>query len=505
MSTQADFDPRSVSYGKYLLILMLLAGGVYLLLGPLQNFVSATLRTSTTPFNNSLNDSLVLHYTFDGPDVNWNDTGSEVKDASGNSNNANALLGMSATTSPVVGVIGQAMYFEGSNQVKSGSISESCSRDRSTALWIKADSDFSTGALFEGQGCGLWLVYFEQSTERLHFYPFSGSPYTTGSGVVPADGAWHHVIFTSEQINGTQVRARIYVDGSYIGYQDKTFGGTFSTNYFSIGSRWTPGNYFKGSVDDFHFYNHTLSFTEVKQLYSMNEGVKVASTLTGPDSLQTGLVGHWTFDGPDVDWSSSTAEIEDVSGNGNDGDAQGGMSTRSVTPGKLGQAMGFDGSDDTIDLGLPTELDLSGEMSIAGWIRTDNLTSTQGIVHSGTTLQPTGRFQLLFGYTDGTFDWVQNNNVSSYATAGTVVTDTDWHFFAAVRTGSSGNWTITFYVDDAVTTDTLSTDPASFTGEVSIGSLYNGFGALDGDLDDIRIYNRALSAKEVEMLYQLGQ
>lgn len=58
--------------------------------------------------------------------------------------------------------------------------------------------------------------------------------------------------------------------------------------------------------------------------------------------LEVGLVGHWTFDGPDMDWGSTTAEVQDVSGNGNDGNTTN-MNSTSSKPGVIGQAMVFDG------------------------------------------------------------------------------------------------------------------------------------------------------------------
>jgi len=79
-------------------------------------------------------------------------------------------------------------------------------------------------------------------------------------------------------------------------------------------------------------------------------------TLTTNPTLEDGLVGHWTFDGPDVDWASTTAEIKDRSGNNNHDDAQGGMtSATSPTTGVMGQGMSFDGVDDEIT--IPLNLD----------------------------------------------------------------------------------------------------------------------------------------------------
>lgn len=50
-------------------------------------------------------------------------------------------------------------------------------------------------------------------------------------------------------------------------------------------------------------------------------GTIVGKTLkTNPD-LEDGLVLHWTFDGPDMDWTQTQAEVRDRSGQGNHGNA----------------------------------------------------------------------------------------------------------------------------------------------------------------------------------------
>ena len=77
---------------------------------------------------------------------------------------------------------------------------------------------------------------------------------------------------------------------------------------------------FDGSLDDVRIYNRTLSASEVKQLYLQGSSLKQnitprKGTNTGTYSLDSGLVGHWTFDGKDTAWNSNTTQ--DKSGQGN--------------------------------------------------------------------------------------------------------------------------------------------------------------------------------------------
>jgi len=52
-------------------------------------------------------------------------------------------------------------------------------------------------------------------------------------------------------------------------------------------------------MDDVRIYNRALSTDEITKLYNQGAATKQASTKT-PVDLQTGLTGHWTFDGPDM-------------------------------------------------------------------------------------------------------------------------------------------------------------------------------------------------------------
>jgi hypothetical protein len=90
----------------------------------------------------------------------------------------------------------------------------------------------------------------------------------------------------------------------------------------------------------------------------------VGKTLTPAGSLQTGLVGHWTFDGKDM-----LSNVADISGNGNNGTLVGFTSTTTVS-GKVGQALEFDGSGAhvLVTVGSGSVLNISGAVTVTGWV-----------------------------------------------------------------------------------------------------------------------------------------
>ena len=61
-----------------------------------------------------------------------------------------------------------------------------------------------------------------------------------------------------------------------------------------------------------------------------------------------GLVGYWSFNGADMNWS--TGQALDRSGNSNNGTTTNMSTTTSPVPGKVGQALKFDGVDDYVSV-----------------------------------------------------------------------------------------------------------------------------------------------------------
>jgi hypothetical protein len=87
-----------------------------------------------------------------------------------------------------------------------------------------------------------------------------------------------------------------------------------------------------------------------------------------------------------------------------------------------------------------------------------------------------------------------------YYSSSTLSDNNGWHHVALAYDGSH----VTFYVD-GVADPSLSANQsslASFTNAVlNIGYSDNGLDRFVGDIDEVRIYNRALSASEISALY----
>ena len=96
--------------------------------------------------------------------------------------------------------------------------------------------------------------------------------------------------------------------------------------------------------------------------------------------------------------------------------------------------------------------------------------------------------------------WWDGSNVR-YVAVSTLPSTGDWHHIVGII---SGNDISALYIDgvsSAGAAATYAADSRVLTNVLEIGSGVSGSESFDGVIDEVRIYNRALSASEVQALY----
>jgi len=234
-----------------------------------------------------------------------------------------------------------------------------------------------------------------------------------------------------------------------------------------------------------------------------NQGISLPVTInvenisSGP---VTGLVGYWSFDSPFV--SGNT--LFDQSGNNNNATTF----FTSAVAGEIGQAMQFNGASSYVQVPSASDVqeiyDLLGDLSLSLWVQTTNSIRDEALISKfdaggtgyGYLLRttPAGTAELLLG----NLNVVSGNNV---ATDVTKINDGNWHHIAVViKLGVS----VTFYVDGALSSS-FSVDSAanSANSDLQFGlNPYAPYGTyFTGSMDEVRIYDRALSAGDVASLF----
>ena len=199
------------------------------------------------------------------------------------------------------------------------------------------------------------------------------------SSVDYRDNRWHHVVVTYGP--GDAGDEKLFVDGIRVGRQfPLQYGYSATYKYFlgaGYGSTWTdpPSSgwgYFNGILDETRIYNRTLTDSEIKVLYG-----KGAATVGGGEKLKVtdGLIGHWTFNGNDMNWTSQTAGTAyDRSGKGNDGTLTNMDQLVAPVAGKVGQGLFLNGpaynSNVYVSVADTAALKLQGgELTFSLWVK----------------------------------------------------------------------------------------------------------------------------------------
>ena len=210
--------------------------------------------------------------------------------------------------------------------------------------------------------------------------------------------------------------------------------------------------------------------------------------LTGTVKAQdAGLVGYWKLD------DEGTGTVLDYSGNDRHGTING---SPQFVPGLFGQAMEFTGDPDYINIGDYKGLLGGHAFSIAAWIKT----SANGEIVGWGNNSSTERVEFRINEYRLRVEHPNNRQ------GNTVVSDNQWHHVAlTVQENSTMSYPqVILYVDGE--DDTISgTNSNAFNivenFDLAIGRRYNNNNRwFIGLMDEVRVYDRALSAEEVSNL-----
>jgi Concanavalin A-like lectin/glucanases superfamily/Phosphoesterase family/Pectate lyase superfamily protein len=258
-----------------------------------------------------------------------------------------------------------------------------------------------------------------------------------------------------------------------------------STNATSCtGTGFSTGNAVSGSVSV-----SPTATTHYSVSCTGSGGTASASATVTVGAASNGLIGWWKFD----EGSGTTAS--DSSGSGNTGTLQNGAAW---TTGKTGSAVSLNGSQNqsvqiTGLLGTPPSL------TLAGWA---NLTASGSSGSELVSLGDTAAIRL--SNTATSFFWQSSSGSWAFVTQAQSYLGVGWHHFAATMDASGK--TATLYVDGVQAATMSNASPITYSGlgaNTFIGHHGNRSGSYNftGFIDDARVYNRALSASEVQALY----
>ena len=185
-------------------------------------------------------------------------------------------------------------------------------------------------------------------------------------------------------------------------------------------------------------------------------------------------------------WEGAGNRIIDYSKYGNNGTNYGAT--------WAGQSLGFDGVNDYVNAGNTANITVP--YSITGWVKipTGVVSNIRSIVSLGSLSTGFPMFCPQFTNTNKPLVYIDG---STYVYGSTNLGDNLWHHITFIVSGGGDMLGVKIYVDAKEETYSINDGNAP----VAQSSIWIGSNLYKGLIDDVRIYNRALTANQVSLMY----
>ncbi len=480
----------------------------------LYDYNSATDLINTALRFSSHTPSPQTYYAMD--ELAWKGTANEVIDSSGNNHHGNRV-GSADTTTP--GHLCRAGDFSNDgNAVDSQlNVRDQIGVKGTITFWYNSNNDWNEddNMLLDGSrdngggGSDKYFFLVKRSNSDLRFVLEDSDDrdlvVETGSNNF-AEDSWHHVAITWDISNDADW-LQIYVDGTrratnrgdrtsplnisgllgnlnslYFG--DNRTGGVGGSNYTS-----RPAD---GLLDETRIYTEVLSGSQINDDMNQTHGC---------------LLANWYMD--ESAWNGTANEVVDSSGHGYHGTGDNAVTTGgdsmsdwaiAANPGTCRYGK-FDGNDDYV--ALPGFPNLTDSFTITAWIKANIINKDQRIFADDES--NSGGFAFSLGDAgDGRLRFFSRNVNPISLDSAAVITAGSWYFVTAVHDANAETRQIYVNANPVTSAGSYNNDWGSDNGTASIGGETDAAGSeavsnwrFDGNIDEVRVYDKALSQAEI--------
>lgn len=366
------------------------------------------------------------------------------------------------------------------------------------AFWMYWDGSYpADGWAMPFRWDGQFYDLAFKSNGRFGFNTGQGDVYGFSSAGL-ANG-WHHVVavFTSGGVGGN----KLYLDGQLRTLQSDGGHASRLTSTGAIigaGGNWSNGYKFRGLIDSLRIYRNELDQANVTALYQQSQ------PCLNP-------VAEYRMD--ETAWNGTLGEVRDSAGAAH-ATAMGGAGT---VAGKLCQAGSFNGASGYVNLPNTSALNFpsGGGYTFSAWVKTSDAYGQ--IVSFRDQSNDVPVIDLSIGYngmggSPGQFVPLvrQDGGGIAYLNRGPAVNDGQWHFVALVYDPTAAR--ILSYVDGAKVGEAAHTRPSALTTAglrnigregrwVQVNFTNQDREYLNGLIDEVKIWNNALSAAQIASGY----
>ena len=404
------------------------------------------------------------------------------------------------------------LEFDGTNDVITVSDHSSLDivGDITLSAWVKitlGESDFKTivaKAASLNNNLSPWQLRLDDS-DKVEFVTGDGSAAVRVSSTNAIKEGWNHIAVTVDE-NGSSSVVKYFINGVLdrtvsSGWTD--YSGYSNSTDLRIGVLGNPsssaGYYFDGYLADVRIYNAVVSDADVAILASQMNG-EPSLTTAGTTNLQ-----GW--------WKLNNNSVTDSSPNSNNGTASNSPPQRydqfhmdvydnstttdgtfTITQGKLeGKALSkinFDGTNDILHTASDFTMSHDGS-TISLWVNKDNSTGNEDTLMGETDDANQHWFKID---TNGDIEF---RDYPANIRCDTAITDTNWRHVVVTLNGDNNGKIYVDGVEQHLTNNNITSDP-TFDSFGARGSTTDPF---DGQMQDIRVYDYALSSEQVNSLY----
>ncbi|MDD5518917.1 MAG: LamG domain-containing protein [Candidatus Omnitrophica bacterium] len=447
------------------------------------------------------------HYNGSGPVARWKfdeGSGTTIYDSTNNNNDC-TMYYMSTSTGGgwTEGKYGTALSFDGLDDYTDCGSNEvlNASSSISVSAWVKIGEIGRYQRIVQKKyGAPQYANYVLEflSTDKVRFRLGDGTnDHNFDSNSSLAVGNWYHLVGTYDGTSG-----KIYINGVLDSKKTDAFTIKKYTNNLNLGGIGTSDT-FKGLIDEVSIYNYARTAQEVRNDYNAGLAAHFGPKTdcdTDPGACMTeGLVGYW-------DMEEGTGILtHDRSNNGNNGTLTSGpLWSSGIVPLSGGKSGGgaLSLSSNYVNVGSAPAITGADTHTISLWAKFNTLSATQVLVANnissparGFTLEVGASQLVYFGHGNGV-----DAGGWQFAISANTLSVNRWYHLVGVFDGSKA----TIYINGQEDGTASGVTYTEYTGNVYIGRNNDGFTGVDGFVDEVRVYDRALSATEVRYHYNQG-
>ncbi len=397
-------------------------------------------------------------------------------------------LGLVGTFSSVSGKFGNALSFNGSNNIAFTDILVP-SNEYTFSLWIKTNTKSRPVFTFSNETPSNSTYDRRLSIDasgHLVYYVYPNTGVTlTGTNTTVANNSWHHIAIVSKY-NGSKYDINVYFDGSLdSSATNLNFGGYngYTLPRLNLGN---SGTFFLGALDDFAYYDRALSFDEIQDIYNSGDGLEF---------WEDDLIAGWRFEE-----TNPALSLEDTSPTPKT------FVYPTVTNNYLG--IGYSPynyyslfsqniyANTNYYLKTSQFYPPTAAMSISFWMKTKldrkSILGWVGGMANNSVFIENGNLKWYF------------SSAPTYFASTSALNDGEWHHIVLTRNANNSR---KIYVDGVLNNTSTSTYTIdnSFTTAVALYFFHSAvYSAGSGTLDQVSVWSRELVLDEISNIYKRG-